>query len=440
MDRSISRQRAIAHTSEATDYISRLPDVILVYILSFLPLKDCIKISALSKRWKYLWTKTCRLNINEIEIIAKLVRSNFYCTICEDIWTSSTTCCQKHLLKVARRMFADVVDRTLLLHSGCTLDKFRLSFLYDVYDGLTKKVDIWVRYAWASNIKDMELSFFNPGLLEYFDERVPVRVGVDLNLLYELPHNCLVSKILSSLNMNCCKLRASALKVFPSLRRIFLKQVVILDSSVRVLASKFPLLEDLSLENCVISIQFLLYVTNCKPNEIPTFEINISTPRLVLLVCLLVSEERAGLTSLLSGLRHSQNLTLTSWCIQGNFFRNGGPDISDCDPEHYFQSECLPFPCLENSLKKITVIGFAGRKNEVKVVRFLLRNARVLEEISIFYEDAEEYYRGAMGLWRQNGRFHQIFCELLRCHRVSARAEVIFSSLPSEYVNYEGSY
>lgn len=354
MDRSISRQRAIAHTSEATDYISRLPDVILVYILSFLPLKDCIKISALSKRWKYLWTKTCRLNINEIEIIAKLVRSNFYCTICEDIWTSSTTCCQKHLLKVARRMFADVVDRTLLLHSGCTLDKFRLSFLYDVYDGLTKKVDIWVRYAWASNIKDMELSFFNPGLLEYFDERVPVRVGVDLNLLYELPHNCLVSKILSSLNMNCCKLRASALKVFPSLRRIFLKQVVILDSSVRVLASKFPLLEDLSLENCVISIQFFvcdedlmikrLYVTNCKPNEIPTFEINISTPRLVLLVlhgvyvkltsmrkvtqlvdvtidirCLLVSEERAGLTSLLSGLRHSQNLTLTSWCIQVAF-------------------------------------------------------------------------------------------------------------------------
>ncbi|KAK3427082.1 hypothetical protein EUGRSUZ_F03388 [Eucalyptus grandis] len=328
MDRSISRQRTRAHTSEATDYISRLPDVILVYILSFLPLKDCIKISALSKRWKYLWTKTSRLNINEIEIIAKLVRSNFYCTICEDIWTSSTTC--------------------------CTLDKFQLSFLYDVYDGLTEKVDIWVRYAWASNIKDMELSFFNPGLLEYFDERVPVRVGVDLNLLYELPHNCLVSKILSSLNMNCCKLRASALKVFPSLRRIFLKQVVILDSSVRVLASKFPLLEDLSLENCVISIQFFvcdedlmikrLYVTNCKPNEIPTFEINISTPRLVLLVlhgvyvkltsmrkvtqlvdvtidirCLLVSKEQAGLTSLLSGLRHSQNLTLTSWCIQVAF-------------------------------------------------------------------------------------------------------------------------
>lgn len=354
MDRSIGRQRTRAHTYRATDYISRLPDAILVYILSFLPLKDCVKISALSKRWKYLWTKISRLNINEIEIIAKLLRSNFYCTICEGIWTSSATCCQKHLIKVARRMFADVVDRTLLLHSGCTLDRFQLTFLYDIYGGSTKRIDTWVRYAWASNIKDMELSFFNPGLLDYFDERGPVRIGVDLNLLYELPHNCLVSKILSSLNMNCCKIRASALKVFPSLRRIFLKQVVILDSSVRVLASKFPVLEDLSLENCVIPKQFFvcdedwmikrLNVTNCKPNEIPTFEINISTPHLVLLALhgvyikltsirkathlvdvtidirhLLVSEEQVGLASLLSGLRHCRNLTLTSWCIQVAF-------------------------------------------------------------------------------------------------------------------------
>lgn len=76
----------------------------------------------------------------------------------------------------------------------------------------------------------------------------------------------------------------------------------------------------------------------------------------------------------------------------------------------------------------------------MKVVRFLLRNARVLENISIFYEDAEEYYRGAMGLWRQNGRFHQIFCELLRYQRASAQAEVIFSSPRSQYIGHEGYY
>lgn len=56
----------------------------------------------------------------------------------------------------------------------------------------------------------------------------------------------------------------------------------------------------------------------------------------------------------------------------------------------------------------------------MKVVRFLLRNARVLENISIFYEDADEYYRGVLGLWRQNGQFHQLFCELLRYQRASA--------------------
>ncbi|XP_022747533.1 FBD-associated F-box protein At5g56370-like isoform X5 [Durio zibethinus] len=41
--------------SQEKDLVSRLPDDILVHILSFLPTEDAIKTSILSKRWKYLW-------------------------------------------------------------------------------------------------------------------------------------------------------------------------------------------------------------------------------------------------------------------------------------------------------------------------------------------------------------------------------------------------
>jgi hypothetical protein len=41
---------------EDKDIISKLPDCILHYILSFLPTKDAIRTSVLSTKWEYLWT------------------------------------------------------------------------------------------------------------------------------------------------------------------------------------------------------------------------------------------------------------------------------------------------------------------------------------------------------------------------------------------------
>ncbi|KAF5729026.1 F-box/LRR-repeat protein [Tripterygium wilfordii] len=45
--------------------LSKFPDVVLQHILSFLPTKDAIRTSVLSKRWEYLWTSIPNLEFND---------------------------------------------------------------------------------------------------------------------------------------------------------------------------------------------------------------------------------------------------------------------------------------------------------------------------------------------------------------------------------------
>ncbi|XP_037496519.1 putative F-box/LRR-repeat protein At3g28410 [Jatropha curcas] len=46
--------------------IDDLPEPILVHILSFLPAKDAVKTSILSKKWEYLWRSVTNLRFHDI--------------------------------------------------------------------------------------------------------------------------------------------------------------------------------------------------------------------------------------------------------------------------------------------------------------------------------------------------------------------------------------
>ncbi|KAK3441471.1 hypothetical protein EUGRSUZ_B01848 [Eucalyptus grandis] len=48
------------------DLISALPDAVIHHIFSFLPLKDVVKTSVLSKRWRCTWTSTAHLAFNGV--------------------------------------------------------------------------------------------------------------------------------------------------------------------------------------------------------------------------------------------------------------------------------------------------------------------------------------------------------------------------------------
>ncbi|XP_038688810.1 putative F-box/LRR-repeat protein At4g15060 [Tripterygium wilfordii] len=62
MDAMSSNKKSKSNSKRS---ISKLPDVILQRILSFLPTKDAVKTSVLSRRWEYLWTSIPNLEFRE---------------------------------------------------------------------------------------------------------------------------------------------------------------------------------------------------------------------------------------------------------------------------------------------------------------------------------------------------------------------------------------
>lgn len=61
MEQRVNREGA----GEWKDVINKLPESILLYILSFLPIKDVLRTSVLSTRWKHLWTPVSDIVFDE---------------------------------------------------------------------------------------------------------------------------------------------------------------------------------------------------------------------------------------------------------------------------------------------------------------------------------------------------------------------------------------
>ena len=91
------------------DGISWLPDEILISILSLLTMKEAIKTSVLSHRWKYLWSFTDTLDFDDPDTM-------------QDIDA------EKEKMKIKRKKFVKSVNHILKLYEVSTIDKFRVCF------------------------------------------------------------------------------------------------------------------------------------------------------------------------------------------------------------------------------------------------------------------------------------------------------------------------
>ncbi|KAA8532870.1 hypothetical protein F0562_033013 [Nyssa sinensis] len=96
------------------DWISQMPDEILVNILSLLTMKEAGSTSVLSRRWKNLWTFTTG-------------SMEFDCSVI--MWT--LTIQRPELFYVARKSFVRWVNRILASHQGPTISDFRVVFDLD---------------------------------------------------------------------------------------------------------------------------------------------------------------------------------------------------------------------------------------------------------------------------------------------------------------------
>ena len=344
---NLSSQRKMRNVSEDIDYISRLPEPVMLYILSLLPTKDLLVVSLLSKLWKnnvvnHLSSVSSSLKFDELEMVRSFItrsiqrdRANFHSAY-------STQQYLMQLIGAAKMHYVDFVHQALMLHTGCTIKNLHLSFCHQGNERYRARVASWVRFCLMNKIEVLYVDF---------SRGEPLRAARS-DRPYELPDAGFSTRVLQNLTLAYCKIRPIHFGVLISLQKLCLKQVKFFYCSLEEIASKCPILEEVTLDHCVFPNEFMvseqdvkikkLIMIDCKTDQLPMFTIDMSFPDLLSLVFigryLMMSSLRNAsqlvdaminvqqiyadhvqgdaLASMLNGLDHCKTLTLNAWCIQ----------------------------------------------------------------------------------------------------------------------------
>ncbi|KAL0793751.1 hypothetical protein Bca101_065128 [Brassica carinata] len=198
------------------DRLSHLPDDLLIKILSFVPTKDSVSMSILSKRWLSLWTLVPRLIFDDYSE--------------EDSDEDDEEGNEKN--HHGTSSLSQFVSGTLLLHKAPALETFHLNSCSECS---ASQIGLWVRIAVDRFVRDLKISF-------YYDHG-----------LVSLPSRLFRCETLESLELNRVILLdvPSSQFSFRSLVKLRLLSVVYSDDeSFSRLISNCPVLEDLVVETC----------------------------------------------------------------------------------------------------------------------------------------------------------------------------------------------
>ncbi|XP_038994187.1 F-box/FBD/LRR-repeat protein At1g13570-like isoform X2 [Hibiscus syriacus] len=394
----------------APDLISDLPQSIVESILTRLPIRDAVRTSILSSRWRYKWATLTQLLFDEKCVIS----SNDRCKV------------EDSLVKF--------ITRTLFLHQG-PIHKFQLttSHLQCCPD-----IDQWLLFLSRNDIKELVLEL---GEGEWF--RVP-------SCLF----NC---KKLTRLDLFRCEFDPPpSFKGFLCLKSLNLHQVLVSPEAIESLISSCPLLEslalsyfdslaltiiapnlkylclegefkDICLENTplLVAMSVAMYMTDdiaehfeqsssCNFNRflgsVPRLERLIGHIYFTKVVELnqVSFEDMKEILVVLRLITNSPNLRELQ--ISGSSNTLATIDAPDLD----FWDDERPSDCTFKQLKLVKMTDMSGVPHEMEFIKFLLANSPVLEMMSI-----------SPCVYVMDGRLNMLI-ELLRFRRASAQAEILF--------------
>ncbi|CAI9110410.1 OLC1v1010421C2 [Oldenlandia corymbosa var. corymbosa] len=140
-------------SANPVDGISELPDSILCYILSFIPTKFVVGTSVLSKRWKSMWT-----GVNTLDFDDDLLHNGS---------------CYKE--GEERPAFVEFVNNVLIQHKSETVQTFHPSWKNQCNP---VQVERWMKDAIACNVKILDLHVQEPEDYEDYDgsEEIPIKI------------------------------------------------------------------------------------------------------------------------------------------------------------------------------------------------------------------------------------------------------------------------
>ncbi|KAM7483424.1 hypothetical protein LguiB_008007 [Lonicera macranthoides] len=165
------------------DRISKLPDEILEIILSHLRMKEAVRTSVLSRRWKDLWTFTTGSLDFDFGSKVLLLINEF------DL---------SQILEPERAIYVSRVNKIVNAHKGATIEAFKVEF--DLQLSHKSDIDSWINFALRKRVRKLELKLLPADLVD---------VPVNLNNYYPFPAqslgdsniSCLTSLNLDSVNL-----------------------------------------------------------------------------------------------------------------------------------------------------------------------------------------------------------------------------------------------
>ncbi|KAK6938763.1 F-box domain [Dillenia turbinata] len=431
VSQSVQKQREPAmlpcRTELEPDRISNLPGHVTDNILSHLSLRDAVRTSILSSKWRYKWMT-----------LPNLVFDNQ----CVAVPSQDQT--------LIRNKLVNVIDHVLLLHSG-TIHKFKLSHrdLQGVND-----IAKWILFLSRVSVQELILEIWK-------------------GPRYKLPSCIYTCQKLVHLELFNCTLRPPlTFKGFRSLKSLDLQHITLAQDVFENLISSCTLLERLTLMNfdgftCLnIHAPNLLFVDVGGVLE----DVNFKSTCLLAIVSIglymnvandqIMARGNSGsLLKFLSNLPHIQRLEIQSYflrylamskvpvklpvlcedltylSIHINFNHLGessaalcllrsAPNLQELEmlarpEENNVVGPFLNFWAVEDhwnslfdQLRIVKIVGISGGRPELECINFLLSNSPVLEKMTV-------KPASLAGGW-------DLLKELLRFRRASVRAEIIF--------------
>ncbi|KAF8029791.1 hypothetical protein BT93_E2273 [Corymbia citriodora subsp. variegata] len=207
------------------DHFSHLPDAIIHRIFSFLPFKDVVKTSMLSKQWRFAWTSTPYIDLS--------LRS-------EGVVPS--------------------ISRALSLCTATKIEKFHLDA-----NVISTEIDWWLHFAAARKVEDFSLVF------REWHHFIP-------RLLWDSPW-------LVSLRVSKCLFPWNITVHWPSLKKLCLQELLLKKDQIMKILSGCPVLESLELRSmsmfaCDLQIESR-YLRELVIEAVRISSINISVPNLL---------------------------------------------------------------------------------------------------------------------------------------------------------------
>ncbi|KAA8537679.1 hypothetical protein F0562_027331 [Nyssa sinensis] len=408
------------------DKISNLPGHIMDKILSHMSLRDAVRTSVLSSKWRNKWITLPHLVFDNQCILGSSQDQTF-----------------------VKNKLVNIVDHVLLLHTG-PIQKFKLSHrdLQGVCD-----IDRWILYLSRGSVKEFVLEVWKGNR-------------------YKLPSSVFSCQKLIHLELfNCLLKPPSTFNGFRSLQSLDLQHITMDQIVFETLIASCPLLERLTLMNFDGFTYLEIHAPNLQffdvggifeyVNFVNTFQLAIVSIGLYVDVGYEHSLTHGNTSSLINFFAHLpriQRLEVQSYflkyfadgnvperlpapCIELNYLsiRMNFNDMEETlvvlcllrSSPNLQELEMLARPeeqtdvgtatsfcekdyqnCLFNQLRLVKIAGISGLRCEMDFIKFVLANSPVLERMTVKPASSD-------GGW-------ELLKELLRFRRASVLAEIIY--------------